>query len=257
MAHWRCTPACVLALDMASTTGSNTPSAPHRAAPSGFFKSKAARQPTHCSCTDLYLATSISAQLESDALAPKTLTTCTSTASPPALTIRDLLLSDPASWRRHAAHALASLASPAAMASVDKSSSARATPPCSAVSLQMSSFTAVCLSAEAREAHRCASSLASTRLSDAHRADAAPALAKALECVNAPLAGSLGSSPVVNALTAAHAARRTSPFDSGVWNTATRGTSTPALMNAPLAASFLVAAAATTWHMDATDVGCD
>mmetsp|Transcript_3207 Transcript_3207/g.13914 ORF Transcript_3207/g.13914 Transcript_3207/m.13914 type:complete len:335 (-) Transcript_3207:79-1083(-) len=167
----------------------------------------------------------------------------------------DLLPSDPASWRRHAAHALASFASPAAQPAGSNSSNL-ATPPRSAISLQMSSFTATCLRAAASEAHRPGSSDASTRVSETHKADAAPALANALACVNAPDAGSRGSSPVVRALTAAHAWRSACASEAASTNTATSGVSTPALMNAPLHASFLVQAAATTAQHSATDFGC-
>ena len=138
----------------------------------------------------------------------------------------DLLPSDPASWRRHAAHALASFASPRD-ALVWSVSSNLATPPRSAISLQMSSFTATCLRAVVSEAHRTGSSDASTAVSETHRADAAPALANALACVNAPDAGSLGSSPVVRALTAAHAWRSARASEAASTNTATSDVSTP------------------------------
>mmetsp|Transcript_25768 Transcript_25768/g.64466 ORF Transcript_25768/g.64466 Transcript_25768/m.64466 type:complete len:350 (-) Transcript_25768:255-1304(-) len=160
-----------------------------------------------------------------------------------------LLGSDPASWRRHAAQALASCAWP--VATPRSSSSTRCSPPSSAVSLQISSFTAVFFRAHASEATREVSSSGGVFLRASHSAGAAPALAKARECVNAPLAGSRGSSPLVRARTAAQVAR-SAAASVCARNTATRGSSTRAFMNAPLQGSLRVAAAATTAAAAAT-----
>ena len=114
----------------------------------------------------------------------------------------------------------------------------------------MSSFTAVCFSVSATAARSAGFSSAGSRASASVNADAAPALANARECAKAPLAGSRGSSPVVSARAASHAALSAAASTRSRM-TATMGTSTEALTNAPLHASHRVDAAATTRHADA------
>ena len=239
---------------MASNTASTHPSGPKRAAPSRILQARRReradalflRAKRVCTC-----ATSpfVGGVRVARARVERSRTTCASTARPPARASRQPSPRPNPSLRTRLAHAAPARRRPRgarvpSRTPAKKIERARETAACSATSLQMSSFTAVCFSVSATAARSAGFSSAGSRASASVNADAAPAFTGEQRVAQRerprrerracwiPPRGPSPVSPVVSARAASHAAL-SAVASTRSRMTATMGTSAEALTNAP------------------------